>query len=124
MLGRDPLLAVETCDTNTGKVYYKKPMFGMIKLNGISGSTCNSVDDVFDVWTGGYSCPGERVAMMACISKAGYHSVSVYQWYKDENILQHETYPVVYVQACGVYKCVEKFEDAKKTCVFKIEGIA
>ena len=26
------------------------------------------------MWTGGFSCPGENVALLACVAKAGYHS--------------------------------------------------
>ncbi len=52
------------------------------------------------------------MAVMACVAQAGYHSISNYQWYEGENILQSETHPILYVQACGAYyKCVVDVKD-------------
>lgn len=46
-----------------------------------------SIGDCFDVWKGGFSCPGDRVAVMAWVALSGYHSISTYQWYRESEVL-------------------------------------
>lgn len=65
----------------------------------------------------------EKVAVLACVAQAGYHSVSEYQWLRGDTLLQNESHPIIYVEVCGPYKCVVKSGDDKKEYLFTVEGI-
>ena len=75
----------------------------------------------FGVWTGGYSC--ERVALLASVATAGYHSISQYQWYKSDEPLVGETCPLFYTEVCGTYMCQVTAGEEKKELVFTVEGM-
>ena len=63
------------------------------------------------------------MAIMACIALAGYHSISDYQWYRDSQVLVDEKYPILYVQACGAYRCEINTKDkGTKEYSFSVEG--
>ena len=87
--------------------------------------TINFLDSVFDVWTGGYCCPGEKVTVLVCIVKGGYHSISQYQWYCNQCSLSNECNPILYTTQCGIYKCqVVVCDSNTKVLEFIIEGSA
>lgn len=94
---------MSTCDTSTGDVVYKDRTPG----------------SKFGVWTGGYSC--ERVALLASVATAGYHSISRYQWYKSDEPLVGETCPLFYTEVCGTYMCQVTAGEEKKELVFTVE---
>ena len=62
------------------------------------------VGAVFNVWTGGYCCPGEKVAVLACVSIGGYHSEAKYQWHRDGVMLDSECQPILYTSQSGMFK--------------------
>lgn len=65
-----------------------------------------TIGNVFDVWKGGFSCPGEKVAVLVCVALAGYLSISNCQWYERSEVLAKETHPIIYVGVRGTYRCV------------------
>ena len=78
------------------------------------------------MWTGGYSCPGEKVALLACVPKAGYHSICQYQWLRDDYSLDDECHPILYATQCGSYKCEVRCQDRVpevEEFKFSIQGI-
>ena len=78
---------------------------------------------VFDVWMGGYSCAGEQVALLACLAKNGYHSITTYQWYQNNEIKEKECYPIIYAAEVGTYKCQLQFQDNVKEYIFDVAGM-
>ena len=83
----------------------------------------HNTDSIFNVWMGGYSCSNERVALLVCLVRSGYHSVSKYQWYKDSHSLVGECHPILYVVQDGMYKCQVYFVEDSKEYTFTIKGI-
>lgn len=76
------------------------------------------------MWTGGFSCPGENVALLACVAKAGYHSNCQYQWFRNNCSLDDECHPILYASECGSYKCVVQCQDREPMeFKFSIQGI-
>ena len=80
-------------------------------------------DSVLTIWTGGFCCPDEKVSLLACVVKGGYHSVSQYQWYQDEISLSDEHYPIMYASQCGVYRCDVRVQNTDmKPFTFTVQG--
>jgi hypothetical protein len=52
------------------------------------------IDGEIVIWTGGYSCPGEEVAVLVCLSTSGHHGSVAYQWYRNDHVLDFESHPV------------------------------
>jgi hypothetical protein len=69
-------------------------------------------DCLFGVWRGGFSLPREKVAVLVCFAKDGYHSLSKYQWHLNDEILMNEAHPVLYASCCGVFKCAVEVKGA------------
>ena len=64
------------------------------------------------------------MALLSCVVKGGYHSVSVYQWYRDDHPLNGECHPILYASQCGVYRCDISVRDGgKRNFLFTIQGI-
>lgn len=63
------------------------------------------VGSKFGVWSGAYASPLDRVVVMVCVVTGGYHSLTTYQWKKDGENLESETFPVIYTQDRGKYTC-------------------
>lgn len=76
------------------------------------------------VWTGGFSCPGESVALLCCVATGGFHSCSQYQWFFNDEILDEECHAITYVTSCGSYSCVLTTATEKKTFSFEVQGNA
>ena len=77
------------------------------------------------VWTGGFACPGERTALLACVVTGGYHFVATYHWQKDGSDFEDpdECYPIIYVSECGVYTCSNiTSDDHTDTLTFEVNG--
>ena len=77
----------------------------------------------FGVWTGGYSCPGERVALLACVATGGYHSTSSYQWFSEEKKLDDEIYPILYATCSGTYSCVLSESEKSNSFTYRIDSM-
>ena len=75
------------------------------------------------VWTGGFACPGESVALLCCVATGGYHSCSQYQWFCNDEILREECHAIMYVTSCGTYSCVLTTATEKKTFSFEVQGV-
>ena len=45
------------------------------------------------------------MAVLVCLAQEGNHSVSKYQWYFNDQVLDDECNPIVYITQCGLYKC-------------------
>lgn len=82
-----------------------------------------SVDSQFAVWTGGYCCPGETVAVLVCVIRSGHHIMSTYQWHKDREPIIGEDAPVLYSDFCGVFMCAIQFLSETKEYSFTVRGI-
>ena len=77
------------------------------------------------MWTGGYACPGEKVALLCCLATGGYHSCSSYQWSLNDNLLPDECHAITFVTCCGCYTCaVTTVQDEKHTFLFEVQGNA
>ena len=119
---------MDTCDRRTGNVIYKRPKPGMLIRCTFCWTPLNSfvylfADSVLSVWTGGYCCREEKVAILACVVEGGYHSLSQYQWYKDGRSLSDEHYPIMYANQCGTYRCDVLVQDSDaKQFTFTVEG--
>lgn len=56
------------------------------------------------VWCGGGG--GRGVAMLISIVTGGYHSRTTYKWSFNDQIMENEKYPIIYVTEDGIYKCL------------------
>ena len=54
------------------------------------------------LWTG--AIEGD-VAVMVAIVTGGYHGISSYQWAQEEQVIEKEVFPIIYVTEPGMYKC-------------------
>ena len=54
------------------------------------------------LWTG--AIEGD-VAVMVAIVTGGYHGISSYQWAQEEQVIENEVFPIIYVTEPGMYKC-------------------
>ena len=43
--------------------------------------------------------------MMVAVVTGGYHGISSYQWAYEEQIMEEEIFPFIYVTEPGTYKC-------------------
>ncbi len=43
--------------------------------------------------------------MMACVALEGYHSQVSYQWWRGDDKLPRETFPILYTSTPGTYRC-------------------
>ena len=76
------------------------------------------------MWTGGFSCPGESVALLCCLATGGYHSCSSYMWSLNDEILEEETHAIAYVISTGSYTCVVTVSgNEKHSFSFNVLGI-
>ena len=76
------------------------------------------------MWTGGFSCPGESVALLCCLATNGYHSCSSYTWSLNDEILEDETHAIAYVTSIGLYTCVVTVSGSDKhSFSFNVLGI-
>ena len=74
------------------------------------------------MWTGAFCCPGEQVVVMVCLALGGYHSVADYKWYCASDVLDCETYPILYSATRGEYKCVIKVDCDTQEYFFTVYG--
>ena len=73
------------------------------------------------VWTGGYACPGEKVALLACVATGGFHSVAKYAWKRDDHVIAGEDYPILYATCRGKYACMCMLPE-EHVFTFEVEG--
>lgn len=93
-------------------------------MNNMQDNPIILADSVLSVWTGGFCCPEEKVAILACVVTGGYHPVARYQWYKDDQSLSIEYHPIMYAVQCGMYRCDINVQDADtKQFSFTVQGI-
>ena len=57
------------------------------------------------VWSGAYASQLDCVVVMVCVATGGYHSLTTYQWKKEGENSESETFPVICTQDRGKYTC-------------------
>lgn len=45
------------------------------------------------------------MAVMVAVVTGGFHGISSYQWTHNEQIMEEDIFPVIYVTEPGIYKC-------------------
>ena len=63
-----------------------------------------------------------NVAMLVVVATGGYHDGAVYQWERDDSIMDEEVYPVIYVATRGSYSCTCKFNEVTVKLNFTVSG--
>ena len=83
------------------------------------------IGNTFGVWTGGFACRGEKVALLCCLATRGHHSCCSYQWSCNDEILKDESYAIIFVTSCGSYTCViTTISEKKHSFSFEVQGNA
>ena len=63
------------------------------------------IDSSFGIWSGCYASPADRMATMACIALAGYHSRATYRWLRNDSPIGEGDTPLLYEDREGTYEC-------------------
>ena len=119
---------VESYDTTTGEIIYKKPNIGIICMHVLPLHTCTLFLFLMkgsspSLWSNGIAVQG--VAMLMCVVLNNFHSMATYKWNCIDVMLgEDELYPVIYVTSSGKYECVVSIPLIKKqyTRSFTVEG--
>ena len=109
---------VESYDTTTGEIIYKKPNIGIICMHVLPLHTCTLFSFLMkgsspSLWSNGIAVQG--VAMLMCVVLNNFHSMATYKWNCIDVMLgEDELYPVIYVTSSGKYECVVSIPLIKK----------
>ena len=81
----------------------------------------SKLDTPFEIWSECFCTSWDEVAVMVCVAINGFHSQATYRWFRDAQVLEEETYPVLYASAAGTYKGVIEWKGNTLSNRFRID---